>query len=59
LEATNKKNPLYAEACDPSSSHFGSRSLTVDAAGHLHEASGSAVIDGRAESPFCEVFLIT
>ncbi|KAH9533048.1 hypothetical protein CY35_18G030200 [Sphagnum magellanicum] len=55
LETTNKKNPLYAEACDPSSSRFGSRSLTVDAAGHLHEASGSAVIDGRAESPFCEV----
>ncbi|CAM6118223.1 unnamed protein product [Calypogeia fissa] len=55
LQENNKENILYPEACDPSSHLFGSRSFVVDSDGQLVEASGSDVVDGRGESPFCEV----
>ncbi|KAL3684029.1 hypothetical protein R1sor_002051 [Riccia sorocarpa] len=51
----NKEKEIYEEACDPRSPRFGTRSLTVDPSGNLVEASGTELLDGRAESPFCDV----
>lgn len=51
----NRESSLWDEACNPASVRFGSRSLTVDAGGQLKEATGSELVDGRVESPYCEV----